>query len=97
MKRDLSFLAVLSKPKPKPAARPNVMGVDVNSSKIAASIVGKDKALRLTYYGRDVSTMQFRFEGEGLDSKGIGTPSPGARPGSSSRGSAEGRGTALGQ
>ncbi len=62
MKQNLSFLTVLSKTMPKPTIRPNVMGIDVNSSKIAISIISKDKVLKQTYFGRDVSTKQFRFE-----------------------------------
>jgi len=62
MKRNIRFLAVLSKAMPKPALRPNWMGIDINSSKIAVSIVGREKVLKQTYYGQDVSTKQFRLE-----------------------------------
>jgi IS605 OrfB family transposase len=62
MKRNLSFLAVLSKGFPRPPHRRNWMGVDVNSSKIAVSIIGKGKVLKQTYFGKDVSIKQFRFE-----------------------------------
>jgi len=62
MKRNLRFLAVLSKAMPKPTKRPNWMGVDINSSKIAVSVIGEGKVLKQTYYGKDVSTRQFRFE-----------------------------------
>jgi IS605 OrfB family transposase len=62
MKRDLSFLAVLSKDFPEPEGRENWLGVDINSSKIAVSIVSKDKVLKQTYLGQDVSTRQIRFE-----------------------------------
>ncbi|MGQ9468506.1 MAG: RNA-guided endonuclease InsQ/TnpB family protein [Nitrososphaerales archaeon] len=62
MKRDLRFLVVLSKETPEPTVKQNWMGVDVNSSKIAVSIIGKCKILKQTYFGQDVSTRQFRFE-----------------------------------
>jgi IS605 OrfB family transposase len=62
MKRNLSFLVVLSKDFPEPSYRPDWMGVDVNSSKIAISIVSREKVLKQTYYGRDVSIKQFMFE-----------------------------------
>lgn len=62
MKRNLRFLVVLFKDFPEPSYRPNWMGVDVNSSKIAISIFGKGKVLRQTYFGQDVSIKQLRFE-----------------------------------
>jgi len=62
MKRDLSFLTVLSKATPNPTTRPNWMGIDVNSSKIAVSIISKSRVLKQAYCGQDVSTRQFRFE-----------------------------------
>jgi len=62
MKRNLRFLVVLSKDTPKPYTRPNWMGVDINSSKIAVSVISERKVLKQTYYGQDVSTRQFRFE-----------------------------------
>ncbi|MEM4157382.1 MAG: transposase [Candidatus Methanomethylicaceae archaeon] len=62
MRRNFSFLAILSKPAPKPKMRANWMGIDINSSKIAVSIIGNGKVLKQTYYGQDVSTRQFRFE-----------------------------------
>jgi IS605 OrfB family transposase len=62
MKRNLRFLVVLSKDFPEPPYRPNWMGVDVNSSKIAISIVSKGKVLKQTYFGQDVSIKQFMFE-----------------------------------
>lgn len=36
--------------------------MDINSSKIAISIIGQGRVLKQTYYGQDVSTRQFRFE-----------------------------------
>jgi IS605 OrfB family transposase len=62
MKRNLKFLAVLSKDFPEPPYKPNWMGVDVNSSKIAVSIISKEKVLKQTYFGQGVSIKQFRFE-----------------------------------
>jgi len=62
MKRDLRFLVVLKKEVPEPSIRPNWMGVDINSSKIAVSIINGRKVLKQTYYGKDVSARQFRFE-----------------------------------
>ncbi|KPV65349.1 MAG: putative transposase [Candidatus Bathyarchaeota archaeon BA1] len=62
MKQNLRFFVVLSKDMPKPTIRPNWMGIDINSSKIAVSIIGEDKMLKQTYYGQDVSTRQFKFE-----------------------------------
>ncbi len=62
MKRSLGFLIVLSKDFPEPSCRPNWMGIDVNSSKIAVSIVCKEKVLKQTYYGQDVCVKQIRFE-----------------------------------
>ncbi|MGQ9759859.1 MAG: hypothetical protein ACUVQ5_04755 [Candidatus Methanomethylicaceae archaeon] len=62
MGRDLKFLTVLEKEFPKPSVRSNWMGIDVNSTKIAISIIGKGKVLKQTYFGRDVSTRQFQFE-----------------------------------
>ncbi|MBC7091215.1 MAG: IS200/IS605 family element transposase accessory protein TnpB, partial [Nitrososphaeria archaeon] len=62
MKRNLKFLAVISKNFPEPSYRPNWMGIDVNSSKIAISIISKDKMLKQTYFGQDVSVKQLRFE-----------------------------------
>ncbi len=62
MKRNLRFLVVLKKEFPKPPVRPNWMGIDINSSIIAVSIISKDKVLKQTYFGKDVSTKQFRFE-----------------------------------
>jgi len=62
MKRNLSFLAVLSKAMSKPTIKPNVMGIDINSSKIAVSVISPNKVLKQTYYGQDVSTRQFHFE-----------------------------------
>jgi hypothetical protein len=38
------------------------LDVDINSSKIAVSIVSRDKVLKQTYLGQDVSAMQIRFE-----------------------------------
>lgn len=43
IKRDLGFLVALSKDLPKPTVRPNWMGIGVNSSKIAVSVIGKGK------------------------------------------------------
>jgi len=62
MKRNLGFLVVLPKDMPKPNIKPNVMGIDINSSKIAVSIISPNKVLKQTYYGQDVSTRQFHFE-----------------------------------
>jgi IS605 OrfB family transposase len=62
MKRSLSFLAVLNKETHKPSIRPNIVAVDINSSKIAVSIIGKGRVLKQTYFGKDVSTREFRFE-----------------------------------
>jgi IS605 OrfB family transposase len=62
MKRNLRFLVVLFKGFPEPSYRPNWMGVDVNSSKIAMSIIGKGRVLKQTYFGQDVSIKQLRFE-----------------------------------
>jgi len=62
MKRELKFLVVLSKDFPEPPYRPNWMGIDINSSKIAISIVSGEKVLKQTYFGQDVSIRQFRFE-----------------------------------
>jgi IS605 OrfB family transposase len=62
MKRNLSFLVVLHRDFPEPEVRENWMGVDVNSSKIAISVVGKERVLKQTYYGQDVSIKQLRFE-----------------------------------
>ena len=62
MKQNLKFLAVLKKDVPKPVIRPNWMGVDINSSKIAVSIIGKGRVLKQNYCGQDVSSKQFRFE-----------------------------------
>jgi len=62
MKRNLRFLVVLKKESPKPSVRPNWMGIDINSSKIAVSVISKDKVLKQTYFGQDISTRQFRFE-----------------------------------
>ena len=62
MRRDLRFLAVLRKDFPEPELKPNWMGVDINSSKIAVSIISKSKVLKQTYFGQDVSIRQFRFE-----------------------------------
>jgi len=62
LKQNLKFLVVLEKKFPKPLVRPNVMGVDINSSKIAISIIGNGKVLKQTYFGKDISTKQFLFE-----------------------------------
>jgi len=62
MKQDLKFFIALSKEFPEPPYKQNWMGVDVNSSKIAISIISKEKVLKQTYLGQDVSTRQFRFE-----------------------------------
>jgi IS605 OrfB family transposase len=62
MKRNLRFLVVLFKAMPKPTIRPNIMGIDINSSKIAVSIISGKRVLKQTYYGQDVSTRQFHFE-----------------------------------
>jgi len=62
MKRNLSFLAVLSKDFPEPSRGLNWMGVDVNSAKTAVSIVSDGKVLKQTYYGQDVFTKQSRLE-----------------------------------
>ncbi|MGQ9469818.1 MAG: RNA-guided endonuclease TnpB family protein, partial [Nitrososphaerales archaeon] len=62
MKRNLSFIAILSKAMPEPIIRPNWMGIDINSSKIAVSVIGGGKVLKQTYFGHCVSTRQFRFE-----------------------------------
>jgi len=62
MKRDLTFLICLSKEVPEPSLGPNWMGVDINSSKIAVSMVSPKRVLKQTYPGQDLSTRQFRFE-----------------------------------
>jgi IS605 OrfB family transposase len=62
MKRSLRFLVVLKMEAPEPSVRPNWMGIDINSSKIAISIIGVGKVLKQTYYGKDVASQQFRFE-----------------------------------
>ena len=62
MKENLKFFVVLSKDFPEPEVRPNWIGVDVNSSKIAVSVISKDKVLKQTYLGQDVSVKQFKFE-----------------------------------
>ncbi|MGC8936890.1 MAG: hypothetical protein ACP5KV_05965 [Candidatus Methanomethylicaceae archaeon] len=46
----------------KPEIRHNWMGIDLNSPKIAISIISKDKVLKQTYFGQGVSTRQFRLE-----------------------------------
>ncbi len=62
MKQDLSFRIILSKELPEPIIRPKWMGVDINSSKIAASIIGGGRVLKQIYFGQDVFAKQFRFE-----------------------------------
>lgn len=62
MKQNLKFLVVLYKEYARPVIRQNWMGVDVNSPKIAVSIISKDKVLKQTYHGQDVSGKQLRFE-----------------------------------
>jgi len=62
MKHNLNFLAVISKEVSKPIIRPNVLGVDMNSSKIAVTIICKGKVLKQTYLGQDLSVRQFKFE-----------------------------------
>jgi len=61
MKHDLSLLAVLSKEMPKPPIRLKVIGIDINSSKIAVTIIGNGKVLKQCYFGQDLSTKQFLF------------------------------------
>jgi len=62
MKRSHKFLVVLRKEMPRPTIRTNTMGVDMNSSKIAVSIIGNGEVLKQAYFGRDLSTRQFLFE-----------------------------------
>lgn len=62
MKRKLKFQVVLFKDFPEPDIRPNWMGIDINSSKIAVSIISQNKVLKQTYFGQDVSVRQFRLE-----------------------------------
>ena len=38
------------------------MGIDINSSKIAVFIISERRILKQTYFGKDVSFKQFRFE-----------------------------------
>jgi IS605 OrfB family transposase len=63
MKSNQRFLVVLSKEMPTPLMRVNWLGVDVNSPRVAVSIVSPSNAiLKQTYYGNEVSTRQFGFE-----------------------------------
>jgi IS605 OrfB family transposase len=63
LKRSMRLLVTLSKQIPAPLMQRNWLGVDVNSSNIAVSIVDSDgRVLKQTYYGKDVSTKQFNFE-----------------------------------
>lgn len=62
MKRDLTLYAVLSKDPTPPKAQPNVLGIDVNSARIALTALSSRKVLRQLYLGQDVATRQFRFE-----------------------------------
>jgi hypothetical protein len=63
LKRSMRLLVTLSKEIPAPLMQRNWLGVDVNSSNIAVSIVDSDgRVLKQAYYGKDVSTKQFNFE-----------------------------------
>jgi putative transposase len=63
MKRSGGFLAVISKEMSKPLVRVNSLGVDVNSPRVAVSIVSPTAGiLKQAYYGKDISTRQFNFE-----------------------------------
>jgi IS605 OrfB family transposase len=63
MKRNQDLFAALSKPTPKPQPRSNWLGVDVNSPRIAVSIISQSgRVLKQSYYGKDISIRQFTFE-----------------------------------
>ncbi len=63
MKRDQSLLVALSKETLGLLVRRNWLGVDINSPRIAVSIVSPGiDILRQMYFGKDISTRQFGFE-----------------------------------
>ncbi|MFQ6136629.1 MAG: RNA-guided endonuclease InsQ/TnpB family protein [Candidatus Hydrothermarchaeales archaeon] len=64
MTSKLSFYAVLAKEFEEPKAPQNVLGVDVNASRLAVSIVNPktDRILRQLYFGKDIFVRQIRYE-----------------------------------
>ncbi len=63
MKRNQSFFVVLKKEFPAPQMRPNTIGIDVNSSNIALTVLTpQEKVLKQTYWGKLVATNQYQFE-----------------------------------
>jgi IS605 OrfB family transposase len=63
MKSSQRLLAVVSKETPIPLTRVNWLGVDINSPRIAVSIVSPGTAiLKQTYHGKGISAKQFGFE-----------------------------------
>jgi IS605 OrfB family transposase len=63
MKESKRFFTTLSKETPEPHVRVNWLGVDINSPRVAASIVGPGVGiLKQTYHGKGISTRQFNFE-----------------------------------
>ncbi|WXG42767.1 MAG: transposase [Promethearchaeati archaeon SRVP18_Atabeyarchaeia-1] len=63
MKSSIKLFAVLSKETPEPQVKSNWLGVDVNSSRIATTVIGPScGVLKQTYLGQEVSTTQFNFE-----------------------------------
>jgi len=63
MKKNNKFQVLLKKQFPVPSIRPNIIGIDVNSSNIALSIITqKEKVLKQTYWGKNVAQKQYQNE-----------------------------------
>ncbi|MEW6070170.1 MAG: transposase, partial [Candidatus Thermoplasmatota archaeon] len=64
MTKNFRFYAVLTKEFPEPKPMPNVLGIDINSGRIALSIYNPrtKRWLRQLYFGKDIFLRQVKYE-----------------------------------
>lgn len=64
MTKDFRFYVTIKKEFPKPKSLPNIMGIDINSGRIALSILDfqTGKVLKQLYLGKDIFLKQIKYE-----------------------------------
>jgi IS605 OrfB family transposase len=63
MTKNLNFYLTMNKDDPPVQHAENILGIDVNASKIAVSIVSKeDRILKQLYLGKQIGSTQYEFE-----------------------------------
>lgn len=62
MTSKIEFNLVMSKEDPPVKQTTNILGIDVNASKIAVSIMSENRILRQLYLGKEIGSTQYDFE-----------------------------------